>query len=99
MAYKLQLEKNFIKHYKKLSTTERGMVDGKLRILSQDPWHPSLRTKRIQGTGEFEVSVNMDIRMAITFEDKIKCPAALLEFILKYFVGNASFIVSKDTSF
>ncbi len=68
MAYKLQLEKNFIKHYKKLSTTERDMVDGKLRILSQDPWHPSLRTKRIQGTGEFEVSVNMDIRMAITFE-------------------------------
>ena len=48
------------------------MVDAKLRTLARDPWHPSLRTKRIQGTGEFEVSVNMDIRMAITFEgDKI----------------------------
>lgn len=72
MTYRLQLEKSFTKHYKKLTATERGMVDDKLRILSRDPWHPSLRTKRIQGTGEFEVSVNMDIRMAITFEgDKL----------------------------
>ena len=68
MAYRLQLERNFAKHYKKLAAIERGMVDDKLRILARDPWHPSLRTKRIQGTGEFEVSVNMDIRMAITFE-------------------------------
>ena len=68
MAYRLQLERNFAKHYKKLTAIERGMVDDKLRILARDPWHPSLRTKRIQGTGEFEVSVNMDIRMAITFE-------------------------------
>ncbi len=68
MSYQLQLEKNFTKHYAKLTAKERGMVDNKLRILAQDPWHPSLRTKRIQGTGEFEVSVNMDIRMAIAFE-------------------------------
>lgn len=68
MSYRLQLEKNFTKHYAKLTAKERGMVDNKLRILAQDPWHPSLRTKRIQGTGEFEVSVNMDIRMAIAFE-------------------------------
>ena len=68
MAYRLQLERSFAKHYKKLTAIERGMVDDKLRILASDPWHPSLRTKRIQGTGEFEVSVNMDIRMAITFE-------------------------------
>lgn len=72
MTYRLQLEKSFTKHYKKLTAVERGVVDDKLRILSRDPWHPSLRTKRIQGTDEFEVSVNMDIRMAITFEgDKL----------------------------
>lgn len=48
------------------------MVDDELRILARDSWHPSLRTKRILGTGEFEVSVNMDIRMAIAFEgDKL----------------------------
>lgn len=68
MSYRLQLEKNFTKRYAKLTAKERGMVDNKLRILAQDPWHPSLRTKRIQGTGEFEVSVNMDIRMAIAFK-------------------------------
>ena len=72
MAYKLQLERNFAKHYKKLAPIERDMVDGKLRALARDPWHPSLRAKRIQGTGEFEVSVNMDIRMVIAFEgDKL----------------------------
>lgn len=68
MSYRLQLEKSFEKHYAKLSAKERGMVDGKLRLLAENPWHPSLRTKRIQGTSEFEVSVNMDIRMAIAFE-------------------------------
>ena len=68
MGFKLQLEKSFVKHYRKLTTVERDMVDDKLRILAHDPWHPSLRTKRIQGTGEFEVSVNMDIRMAIVFQ-------------------------------
>ena len=68
MSFKLQLEKSFVKHYRKLTTVERGMIDDKLRILTRDPWHPSLRTKRIQGTGEFEVSVNMDIRMAIVFQ-------------------------------
>ena len=68
MSYKLQLEKNFIKHYQKLSADEQSMVDTKLRALANNPWHPSLRTKRIQGTGEFEISVNMDIRIAITFD-------------------------------
>jgi mRNA interferase RelE/StbE len=53
MSYKLQLEKNFIKHYQKLSTDEQSMVDTKLRVLANNPWHPSLRTKRIQETGEF----------------------------------------------
>ncbi|MGN0261298.1 MAG: type II toxin-antitoxin system RelE/ParE family toxin [Eggerthellaceae bacterium] len=68
MSYRLQLEKNFIKHYRKLTVVERELVDDKLRILARDPWHPSLRTKRIKGTREFEVSVNMDIRMAISFD-------------------------------
>lgn len=72
MGFKLQLEKSFVNHYRKLTAVERDMVDDKLRILARDPWHPSLRTKRIQGTGEFEVNVNMDIRMAIVFEgDKL----------------------------
>ena len=68
MAYKLQPTKAFVKRYGKLAAGERKQVDDKLRLLAENPWHPSLRTKRIQGTGEFEVSVNMDIRMAIAFD-------------------------------
>ncbi|MBQ9067760.1 MAG: hypothetical protein IJ131_01690 [Eggerthellaceae bacterium] len=72
MTYSLQPTRQFVKRYGKLTTKERSQVDDKLRILAKNPWHPSLRTKRIQGTAEFEVSVNMDIRMAISFEgDKI----------------------------
>ena len=72
MTYSLQPTKQFVKRYGKLTVEERGQVDNKLRILAGNPWHPSLHTKRIQGTDEFEVSVNMGIRMAITFEgDKI----------------------------
>lgn len=71
MTYRLQLERNFVKHYKKLTLQEQALVDAKLRILSSNPWHPSLRTKRIKGTSEYEVSVNMDIRIAFTFEGNI----------------------------
>jgi len=36
----------------------------KLEIMLENPRHPSLRTKKIQGTtGIFEASINMDIRM------------------------------------
>ena len=68
MTYSIQPTKTFFKHYRKLSAEERNQVDDKLRLLTKNPWHPSLRTKRIQGTDEFETSVNMDVRMAITFE-------------------------------
>lgn len=69
MSYKLQVTDSFRKQYKKLSSNEQSQVDSKLLILADNPWHPSLRTKKIQGTDEFEISVNMDIRIAITFEE------------------------------
>lgn len=68
MRYLLQLEDRFKRNYKKLARHEQDQVDAKLRILANDPWHPSLRTKKIKGTSEFEVSVNMDVRMAISFD-------------------------------
>ena len=41
----------------------------KLKLLANDPTHPSLRTKRIQGTEKlFECSVNMDIRIIWYYE-------------------------------
>lgn len=66
--YSLAFEKTFTKRYAKLSKSERNAVDNKLRMLAADPWHPSLRTKKIQSTEEFECSVNMDIRIAFVFD-------------------------------
>ena len=44
-------------------------IQSKLRLLSENPMHPSLRTKRIQGTKNlFECSVNMDIRIIWYYE-------------------------------
>ncbi|WP_460998477.1 hypothetical protein [Trueperella pyogenes] len=68
MPYQLVLERRFVKNYKKLSKIECKLVDTKLRILADNPWHPSLRTKKIRSTDEFERSVNMDIRIAFFFE-------------------------------
>ena len=60
----------FQKHYKKLSVEEKNQLKRKLQIFSNNPFHPSLRTKRIQGTDElFEFSVNMDIRVIWFYEN------------------------------
>ena len=61
MAYKITYTERFEKHYKRLHDKERIQLKKKLRILSENPFHPSLRTKKVQGTDFFECSVNMDI--------------------------------------
>jgi len=64
MIYKLEPTKTFIKALKKLSNNEQKMVGKKLKILAKNPFHPSLRTKKVQRLkGVFEASVNMDIRI------------------------------------
>ena len=64
MKFEFAYSNNFKKHYKKLSMTEKKQVTNKLILLSKDPTHPSLRTKRIQGTDRlFESSANMDVRI------------------------------------
>jgi len=73
MSYQFIYSKNFKKHYKKLSETEKKQITSKLILLAQNPTHPSLRTKRIQGTDKlFETSANMDVRIVWYYEgDKI----------------------------
>lgn len=67
--YSLRFESAFVKRYGKLSSGERKAVDSKLRLLSGDPWHPSLRVKKIKATNDvFECSVNIDIRIAFIFD-------------------------------
>jgi len=64
MIYEFVYSDRFKKHYRKLNAIEKKQIAGKLTLLSQNPPHPSLRTKRIQGTDRlFESSANMDVRI------------------------------------
>lgn len=64
MAFRLTLAKSFVKHFRQLTQQEQRLVRKKMGILAENPYHPSLRTKYIQGQDNlFECSVNMDIRI------------------------------------
>ena len=70
MKYSLTFTKRFEKNYKHLSEHEVRQLKEKLKLLTENPLHPSLRTKRIQGTRDlFEFSVNMDIRVIWYYEN------------------------------
>lgn len=73
MAYAFTFTPRFQKHFKNLTVQEKKQLKNKLQLLAENPFHPSLRTKRIQGTAElFECSVNMDLRIIWYYEgDKI----------------------------
>jgi mRNA-degrading endonuclease YafQ of YafQ-DinJ toxin-antitoxin module len=59
----------FQKHYRKLTSEEKNLFRNKLSLFVENPYHPSLRVKRIQGSTDlFEFSVNMDIRVIWFYE-------------------------------
>lgn len=59
----------FKKHFRELSANEKKQFRQKLTIFAENPIHPSLRAKRIQGTEDlYEFSVNMDIRVIWFYE-------------------------------
>lgn len=69
MAYTFTFTARFQKHFKELTNHEKKQLKNKLELLAENPSHPSLRTKRIQGTSDlFECSVNMDIRIIWYYE-------------------------------
>ena len=70
MPYRFTFTHRFQKHFKPLAAQEKKQLMKKLQLLAKNPAHPSLRTKRIQGTDDlFESSVNMDIRIIWHFEN------------------------------
>lgn len=70
--YKLKYTKEFEKGLKKLSPNEQKQTMAKLKFLQQDPFYPSLRTKKVQGLDNvFEMSVNMDIRILWHYENNV----------------------------
>jgi len=59
--YRLECFKD---NYKKLDENIKKAVKTKLLLMAENPFHPSLRTKKVQGTqGIFEASINMRYRM------------------------------------
>lgn len=50
MAYELTFTPRFQKHFKALTVQEKKQLKNKLQLLAENSSHPSLRTKRIQGT-------------------------------------------------
>ncbi len=69
MRFSLKPTKSFEKNLRRLTTLEQKMVAKKLELLMGNPFHPSLRTKKVQGfDGLFECSVNMNIRVLWKYE-------------------------------
>jgi mRNA-degrading endonuclease YafQ of YafQ-DinJ toxin-antitoxin module len=72
MPRQFTFSQRFQKNFMALTTQEKKQLKNKLKLLAQNPIHPSLRTKRIQGTeGLYESSINMDIRVIWNFEDNV----------------------------
>jgi mRNA-degrading endonuclease RelE of RelBE toxin-antitoxin system len=64
---KIRLKETFKKDYRKLPTTLQMLADSKIEMLSDNPRHPSLRVKKMEGHKNiWEASVTMKYR--ITFE-------------------------------
>ena len=72
IMYKLEPTRAFTKGLKKLTPTEQRAVAVKLSLLAENPFHPSLRTKKVQRLKDvFECSVNMSLRILWTYHDGI----------------------------
>lgn len=70
--YKLKYTKDFEKTLKSLTKQEQKLVANKLNLFIQNPFYPSLRTKKVQGLEHvFEMRVNMDIRILWKYENEI----------------------------
>ena len=70
MTYKITYSKAFKKHYKRLSDNEKKQTKNKIKFFVENPTHPSLRTKKIQGTdGIWESSINIDVRIIWFYEN------------------------------
>ena len=71
--YIVVYDDNFKRELKKLSAKQQQMVMKKLKILENNPYYQSLRTKKVLGIGtrdeRYESSVNMDIRVIWRFEE------------------------------
>jgi len=65
----LRLTNHFKEKLTKLDTKSQKSIHKALRIMLENPRHPSLRTKKMEGVEHiFEASANMDIRITFHYE-------------------------------
>ena len=70
MTFQFTYTLRFQKHFSAFTAQEKIQIRKKLELLAKNPNHPSLRTKRIQGTNDlFESSINMDIRIIWHYDE------------------------------
>lgn len=67
--YKLIPSKAFIKSLSKMEQGDKKKIQKALNFLKDNPRHPSLRTKNIQATGDFESSASEELRIIWTWLD------------------------------
>jgi len=60
---KIRRTESFLKDYKNLPAEIRTQVDKQLALFLGNPRHPSLRTKKLQGTDKFEIRVTRGYRL------------------------------------
>jgi addiction module RelE/StbE family toxin len=61
---KIKFTRRFLKSFARLPVAIQEKVKKQLALLANDPRHPSLQTKPIQGaTGIFEARVDIDYRL------------------------------------
>ncbi len=70
---KFYFSNRFRRDYKKLSPKIKKILQAKLKLMSENPKHPSLRAKKVKSEKDiFEASINMNIRVTWQYsENKI----------------------------
>jgi mRNA interferase RelE/StbE len=67
---KIYFSERFKTNYRLFSDNEKKIINNKLHIMSENPIHASLRTKKVQGTANiFEASINMGYRMTWQYHE------------------------------
>ena len=65
---RLRFTKPYIAFYTNLPLEIKQRVDKQLRLLLENPAHPSLRLHKMQGREQWEISVTMNYRITFLIE-------------------------------
>ena len=71
MIFQISFLPRFLKSFEELDPISQKSIRKTIALLSEDPKHPSLRSKKVKGT-EFlyEASANMDLRISWEYKNE-----------------------------